>query len=240
MDLYDEFERAVEAAYRTNVDSPELLPMLLAQACVAVLPVAGASLSMTDELRVPLGANDAATALAERVQTSLGEGPCLAASAACRPMVFDEATTTANWPMFSDQVFHQTPYRSFASIPLGSPDLPRFGALDLYSTDPEALPWELVEAVDCQLADRVADSLFTAPTAVYRHGLSLPTWLNVEPVTNRMNVWVAVGMLMERAALTNPDALAMLRAYAFGHGIALEEVAAQMTERHLLVEAVLI
>lgn len=239
MDLADHFAVAVQDACETDLDGPELLPMVLAQACVAVLPVEGAGLSMTDELRIPLGASDELAATAERLQITLGEGPCLAATASSSAMVFDLETIARRWPLFHSEVLASTPFRSAASVPLRSPDLPRFGALDLYSTRPDGIGRDILDEVDGGIADAIAAVLFAAPTAVYQHGITLPRWLNVHSVTYRMNVWVAVGMLMEHADVSNPDALAVLRAYAFGHSATLDDVAKQVTSRRLAPKLVL-
>jgi hypothetical protein len=59
---------------------PELLPVRLARAAVRVLPgVAGAGISVLADpgMRVPLGASDEDAATAERLQFTVGEGPCL-------------------------------------------------------------------------------------------------------------------------------------------------------------------
>jgi hypothetical protein len=136
-------------------------------------------------------------------------------------------------------MLEQTPYRSVAAIPLRSPDLPRFGALDLFCAQSTGLHDELLFEVADGIAEAIAAVLFAAPTSTYQHGMALPTWLNVHSVTHRMNVWVAVGMLMENAALDNSDALALLRAYAFGRQSTLDDIARQITDRELTLESVL-
>lgn len=213
--------------------------MMLARACVHVLPVAGAGLSMTDELRIPLGASDELAGRVERLQATLGEGPCLSATATSEPQVFDLDAIASQWPVFFHEMRGQTPYRSAAAIPLRSPELPRFGALDLFSTEPSGPNPELVQEVSGGIADAIGGVLFAAPTATYQHGIALPTWLNVGSVTYRMNVWVAVGMLMEHADLTNSDALAVMRAHAFSSEMSLDRVAQQITNRQLAPEVVL-
>jgi len=52
-----------------------------------------------------------------------------------------------------------------------------------------------------------------------------------------MQVWVAVGILMERGRLTNPDAPAVLLAYAFPHEMTLDAVAADLTSQKVPAEA---
>lgn len=92
----------------------ELLPTVLARAYLQVLPVAGAGLSITGELRLPLGSSDDVAAAAERLQTTLGEGPCLVACSANEPQLFDQAALSSTWPVFHDEFVTSTPYRSVA------------------------------------------------------------------------------------------------------------------------------
>jgi hypothetical protein len=235
MDLAERFRAAVTRAYVEEAATAELLPMVLAQACVAVLPVAGAGISITDELRVPLGASDEMVARAERLQTTLGEGPCLTATAHREPLSADLTTMSAQWPMFHSQLLAQTSFRSIVSFPLFSRSRRlRFGALDLYLTISEPVPDFFVRQVTSSIADPMAAVLFDghSTSSVGGAAAQLPPWLDNDLVNNRMHVWVAVGMLVEHAGLSNPDALAALRAYAFSHDVTLDDIADQlMTER---------
>ena len=133
VNLDQQFMAAVMKAHDTRASAAEVLPMLLAQACVEVLRVTGAGVSITDGVRVPLGANDTTAAQAEALQSTLGEGPCLDATATSEPLVVGETSMAARWPMFYHELLAQTPFRSVASIPLKSSQLRRFGALDLYT-----------------------------------------------------------------------------------------------------------
>ena len=73
----------------------------------------------------------------------------------------------------------------------------------------------------------MAAILFDTPHTISHEGTLLPRWMNSAPVTQRMNVWVAVGILIEHAGLTNADALAAIRAYAYGHSASLDDIADQ-------------
>lgn len=223
----------VTESFGRQGDEAELLPDLLSRACVQVLSLAGAGLSLTEELRVPLGASDAVVADAERLQSTLGEGPCLSATAEEEPLVAGPGRMADQWPVFHLQLVAQTPYRAIASIPLRSPRLPRFGALDLYSTDPDERAFRDLPTIRAAIADPISGMLFEAPTATFQHGIALPTWLNSTSVTERMNVWVAIGMVADAGRLTNADAIATLRAYAFGRGATLDAVARQLTTHRL-------
>jgi hypothetical protein len=59
MSLVEQFQAAVTGPFAHGGATFDLLPMVFAQAAVAVLPVEGARLSMTDHpLRIPLAASD--------------------------------------------------------------------------------------------------------------------------------------------------------------------------------------
>ena len=137
------------------------------------------------------------------------------------------------------ELLAQTTFRSVASIPLKSSQLRRFGALDLYSIDPDALQRLNLGEVSRDVADPMAAILFDAPTMTPFEGTLLPRWMTSAPVTQRMNVWVAVGILIEHAGLTNADALAALRAYAYGHSASLDDIADHLTTRRLQPDALL-
>jgi len=216
-----------------------LLPALMARACVAVLPVAGAGLSFTDELRIPLGASDETAARAERLQTTLGEGPCLAATAASAPLQASSEVIANRWPLFHRELLRQTPYRAVASFPLQSNQHRRFGALDLYALDGEVLSDLMLDQITIEIADPIAAILFDGPAASYPQTQNLPDWLASDAVMDRMTVWSAVGLLMEEAVLTNAEALARLRGYAFAHDITLDALADRLVTHQVSPRALL-
>lgn len=213
--------------------------MVLAQACVEVLPVAGAGLSITDELRVPLGASDDDSAHVERLQFTLGEGPCLSATQQKSPQAADLATIAVRWPMFHRH-FIETPFRSVIALPLLSRDRRlRFGALDLYLTAPEAVSDLFIAQVSASVADPIAAVLFGSEAVTSGGHVTLPPWFDNEPVVDRLHVWVAVGMLIEHAGMSNADALAALRAYAFSHDVTLDDLADELMNDRLRPDALL-
>ena len=240
VDLDQQFRAAVIEAHDTQAFTTEVLPMLLAQACVKVLRVTGAGVSITEEgLRVPLGASDAMAAHAEALETTLGEGPCLDATATSEPLLADETFMAERWPMFHQELLTQTPFRSVASIPLRSSQLRRFGALDLYATDADALQRLNLREVSINVADPMAAVLFDAPYTISYEGTVLPMWMLRPSVAQRMNVWVAVGILIAHAGLTKADALAALRGYAYGHSASLDDIADHLATQRLQPDALL-
>ena len=239
MNLDQQFAAAVIEAYHTQGSGSEMLPMLLAQACVKVLRVTGAGISITAGLRVPLGASDTLAAQAEALQTTLGEGPCLDATATSEPLVADEPSMAARWPKFHRELLAKTPFRAVASIPLKSPHLPRFGALDLYSAKPGTLQRLSLNEVSTNIADPTAAILFDDPKTIVQNGTRIPAWMTSHPVAQRMNVWVAVGILIEHADLTNTEALAAIRAYANSHSTSLDDIADHIATQRLHPNAIL-
>jgi hypothetical protein len=240
MSLAQQFQAAVAAAFTEGGATTHLLPMVFVRATVEVLPVDGAGLSMTDHLRIPIAASDDQVVTAEQLQTTIGEGPCLAAVSMAKPLVADLAVIAARWPTFHEGFVAQTPYQSVASFPLRSVEGSYLGALDLYSTSPDTLTSVEVEAVDAAIATPMASMLFRQAASDEPDGLTFPDWLSKEQIDERMNVWVAIGMSMARLPLTNDDALALLRGYAYSHNLTLDQVARQMTDRGLQPEELLV
>lgn len=237
--------RRFRAAWADSRDQataiPELLPVRLARACVQVLPVVGAGLSLLNhDFRVPVGASDDIASSAERLQFTQGEGPCLTAGRTSRIVIAAEADIQRQWPLFAAEFFEQTPYRGALCMPLRlSPET--VGALDLFVTEPEDL-------ADISLSDVVAvcDQIIDALTIAQAITGSVnafsdepkPVWLQTGAVRNRTNVWVAMGMLMTRLNTTAPDALAVLRGYAFSHDAVLDDIADALVKGRLDVEQV--
>lgn len=141
------------------------------------------------------------------------------------------------WPVFHAELVGQTPFRSIASFPLKPPGTAWRGALDLYSTDPTGPQIGPLAEVEEAISRPMAVMLSGAWSSM-RDSEDVPAWLTVPPAAPRLNVWVAVGMLMEHAHLGDSDALASLRAYAFGYNLTLEDTADQLTSLRLLPPAV--
>lgn len=240
-----ELARQYRAAWADSRDQatavPELLPVRLTRACVQVLPVAGAGLSLLDhDFPVPVGASDEVASIAERLQFTQGEGPCLDAARTSRIVIAGEDDIRQQWPLFAAEFFAQTPYRGALCMPLRlSPAT--LGALDLFVTDADDLARiSITDAV--AVADQIMDALMIAQAITGSVGTFSeepePVWMQSGAVRDRTNVWVAMGMLMTRLESTAPDALAVLRGYAYSHGAVLDEVARDLVKGRLDVEQV--
>ena len=217
-------------------DDAVLLPLALVEACVDVLAVDGAGLSLTQELRVPLSASDAVVGRAERLQVTLGEGPCLSAAGRATPLVADAAALSLRWPVFHTELVRQTPFRSIASLPIRLPSGQGLGAVDLYSRDEQGAPFAAVPHAGPEIADQVATFLLRT-SGWLRDGHALGPHRLELAADRRLDVWVAVGMVIGHTGMANVDALALLRAYAFSHDLDLDELAARLTSHRLAVDA---
>ncbi|MCZ2822874.1 MULTISPECIES: GAF domain-containing protein [unclassified Modestobacter] len=231
MDLTQEFAARITAA-EPDVPGPELLPVRLARACAEVLPVAGAGLSVyfSADRRLPLGGSDPTAGIAERLQFTIGEGPCLTAHSTGQPVYADEEELSSRWPVFHDALVTRTPYRGIVSLPLYG-GLEGIGALDLYMTPPGSVR-------DLGLADTLA--ITTALSATFASAMDEeprsetgPSWLDAPAAGRRALVWQAVGFVGVGLELDATDALSVLRAHAYGSDRDLDEVARAVLEERL-------
>lgn len=214
-----------------------LTPTTLACAVARVLPVDAAGLStMTSVLRVPLGASNPDAALAEVLQTSLGEGPCLDAVQTQTSVALDHDDLSARWPVYTAELTRQTPFRAVAAIPLRVPSQDAFAALDLFSTDPQIRDRLELAELDQKIGAPAAALLTTCLDQVpdIDSPGPAPEWYQ-SAARRRHDVWVAIGMVMAAHPEPARDALSLLRAHAYTHDRSLDDVADDLVHRRLPV-----
>lgn len=240
MGLERQYFDAVMDACLSEHGVTELSPTVLAMAAVAVLPVEGASISMIQpKLRVPLAWSSPYAEIAERHQTTLGDGPCLTAVLEAEPVLADAETVVSRWPLYYAEIERRTPFRSVVALPLRVDGKAPFAALDLHSERPDlSSVLELdgatsVAATAARMLAGLLDSVYTGD------GRPLPSWFNDDAASDRIAVWTAVGMLLAHTGGDDVSALAQLRAYAYGHDLSLDETAARLVEREIDVKDVL-
>jgi hypothetical protein len=234
LDIAQDFATRVTAA-EADLPGLELLPDRLARACAAVLPVDGAGLSVffSADRRLPLGASDDDSSTAERLQFTVGEGPCLTAHSTLQPVFADEHELLARWPGFSDVLVTHTPIRGIISLPLHGP-LESVGALDLYLQAPGDI--RSVGLADAFAVLAALTLTFATAMAGEPRSESGPAWLDAPAAGRRAQVWQALGMVNVGLELRTPDALALLRAYAYGHDMVLDDVADALVHRRLSLD----
>ncbi|MEV7042517.1 GAF and ANTAR domain-containing protein [Amycolatopsis sp. NPDC051061] len=202
------------------------------QACVSLLPVDGASISVMlgTQHRQSLYASDAVAEHLEEAQFSLGEGPCFEAFDTGRPVLVPDLVQRANhtWPVFAAQISAEQVGAIFA-FPLRR-GAARFGAMDMYRRTPGWLsPAELATAL--QIVD-IATSALLAVSATGPEGEIREDWLT-ELVRDRTVVHQATGIVVAEFAIPAEQALARLRGYVFVTGRQIQGVAEDLVTGRL-------
>lgn len=204
----------------------------LCQACVSLLPVDGASVSVMlgTRHRQSLYASDSIVQHLEDVQFSLGEGPCFEALETGRPVLVPDLAEQANlaWPVFAAEVRGEDVGAIFA-FPLRR-GAARFGAMDMYRRTPGWMSKTEV-ATALQIAD-IATSALLAASATGPDGRITEAWLT-ELSQDRAAVHQATGIVIAEFAVPAEEALARLRGYAFAAGRSVQDVADELVTGRL-------
>jgi hypothetical protein len=223
--IAERFGSALEEPTDPDLAGPELLPVRLARACARTLAVDDASLSLVDgsQQRVPLGASSAVAEVAERLQFTVGAGPCIAAQETRQPVFAVEDDLRRRWPVFAELLMEATPFRAVVALPL-QPALSGAGAIDLYfRTSEEVLDLDVFEAV--AVGELVTSALTDAAVWSEWSSAEGPDWLHGPAPQRRAAVWEAMGKVSVDLELGAPAALDLLRLRAYGEGRTVDDVA---------------
>jgi GAF domain len=210
-------ERAVETRTPT-----EDLDTLLRSCCRSIgLDGAGVSMLTAGGSREPFHATDEIAWEVERLQFTLGEGPCVDVASRGGPVLVadlsDEQDEVAKgWPVFRGEAA-RAGVRAIFAFPMrvGAINL---GAVDVYRTVPgELSDGHLGNALSS--IDRVALILLDHPTGYHDHDPG-----SVSDVL----VHQAAGMVMVQTNSSIEQALARLRATAFAEASTVSQVAADV------------
>lgn len=222
---------AVLAAAMGSAADDAALPARVCAACVASMPVDGAALVIIDKTSRPerVGSSDPDTERVEELQAMVGEGPAFSMFETAAPVLVPDvraADTMRRWPAFTEAIA-ATRMRAVFVLPvqIGAVGL---GALALYRHVSGPLPSSV-------LADalRVADLI--AMLFVGRKGDLVgdfaDRWLDESSWAREVHQ--ATGMLITQLGVGAEEAFVRLRAYAFGNGLTLSEVARAIVGRRL-------
>ena len=234
MTITERFHEALLAAEEPGLGGAELLPVRLAAAAARMLDVTGAGISLIDSARrrVPLGASSEDAAVAERLQFTAGEGPCITAQETGQPVFAVPEDLARRWPVFADLFLGGTPFRAVVALPL-RPELAGHGAIDLYFADPgEVTGLDVVDA----LADGELVTTALSEAAVWSSWSAEdgPEWLHGPAPRRRAAVWEAIGLLGLELGLTAPEAIGLMRMQAYGSSHSADDVAADLLAGRLL------
>lgn len=212
------------------------LPEVLCAACAVALPVTGVGLILMND-QGPAGlvaATDGPAATMEELQFTLGEGPCVDASTAGRPVLQPHLRQTgpARWPGFGPGALDAGIEAIFA-FPLQVGRI-RLGVLDLYRDVPGTLsPAELGEALS--FADAATRVLLHLQDQMPLNGGLHPA-LGASSL-NRPEVHQATGMISVQASVGLAEALLLLRAHSYSSDRSVLHVARDVIARRLRLPA---
>ena len=233
MDTASRFAEALDAESGSQHDDPDLLPVRLARAAAAVLPVDGVGLSIHrgPDLRTPLAASTEAASLAESLQFTTGTGPCLLAAESRYPVFATEELMARRWPIFHDLLVTRTPLRSVLALCLPAP-LRGVAGMDLFSTDPDGAA--TIDVFQARLvAALVAERLGPAGDWSPWPAVEEPVWVRTTAARRRSRLWTAVGLVMAALHVPFTDALGLLRAHAYATDRTADDLAADLVARRI-------
>lgn len=211
-------------------------PQRIGEACLVDLPVSrGAITVMAGANRQqPVWVSDDVAGQLDQLQFSLGEGPCVEAFTEGTPVLVPDLAEVAGhrWPMFAAAA-RRTPVRALYVLPLQIGAI-AVGVLDLYRDEPGMLTTtELAGAL--RAADAALWTLLglrAGSTAVEGAPGGADRWLDGSPLRHT-EVYQATGMVMAQIGTDPENALSRMRAYAFVHDRAIDEVARDVVARRL-------
>lgn len=228
MTISGRFEAALLDAAEPDLAGPELLPVRLARAVAGTLRVDGAGLSLVDaaQHRMPLGGSSEIAETAERLQFTVGAGPCMAAQTSRQPVFAVEQDLRERWPVFTELLFGATPYRAVVALPL-QPALAGAGAVDLYFTQSDDVPaLDVFEAL--AVGELVTSALGDASVWSTWSSAEGPEWLRGPAPQRRAAVWEAMGNVSVELGIPVAAALDLLRGRAYGGESSVDDVAAEV------------
>jgi GAF domain len=212
----------------------------LCEACVELFDIDAAAISLVfDGINVgTLGASGASARAYDELQFTLGEGPCLDSVAHRAPVVVADLADpdVVRWPAYGTAMLtHQI--RGVYAMPVVVAGQ-YVGALDLFRSDPDLLDAEQLagalvaaELVKIPLLDLLAEDMQAAvgdPDS--------DSWAELTTLS-RAEVNQATGMLVAQLEVEPAVALVRLRAHAYVTGRSATNVARDILNRRLRLQA---
>lgn len=204
------------------------LPMLLCRTAARDLAVHGAGLWIVtgDGVQQLVAATDGLARSLEELQFTTGEGPCLDAYTARRPVLQPDLAAQPRWPVFGPAALAAGAAAVF-SFPLAVGDI-RVGVLDLYRTVPGDLsPSDTTDAL--AFADAATILMLYLQQ---RSGPELNPELELA-WTGHNEVHQATGMVAVQAGVSLAQALLLMRARAYAEDRSIGAVADDILGRTL-------
>jgi hypothetical protein len=230
----DRIGLVLAAMAEVDGDAPSVIDRVCA-AAIGLLGLSGCAISLMvrGRLEGSAGVSDAGIATVQELQLELGEGPCVDAWDHDEAVGADDLADPAGtrWPLFSRAAVAEG-VRAVFAFPLHQGAI-RIGVLVLYRAQPGALSAE-EWARGAVLAD-VASQIVLALQAGAQDG-EIHELLAGEP-PHWSEVHQATGMVSVQLGVPIDEAFVRMRAHAFAQRRPLREVARDVVDRRLRLEA---
>lgn len=212
----------------------------LCELCVELLGVDAAAITLILDggNSATLGVSSSAARVFDEVQFTMGEGPCLQAVADRAPVLVPDlgGVDPERWPMYTPALLEMDVH-SVHAIPvvLAGECL---GALDLFRHEAGPLAAEQLagalaaaQLAELPLLDLLADDLRETVRDPGSTG-----WAELDAMS-RVEISQATGMIVAQLDVDPGEALVRLRAHAFATGRSASDVANDILDRRLRLEA---
>jgi hypothetical protein len=210
-------------------------PVRLCEVCAEVSGMSGAGIMLMtgDTQQGSVCSSNAVSNLIEELQFTLGEGPCVDAHHDDRPVLEPDLAdpATPRWLGFTAPAV-AAGARAVFGFPLQVGSV-RLGALNLYRDQPGPMS-------DDQYADSLVLAGVAARSLLAMQAHAVPGTLSTELEAGanfRFVVHQASGMVAVQLGVSVGEALARLRAYAFGNDLLLTDVVKAIVARKLRLES---
>ncbi len=185
-----------------------------------------------------LGSSDAPARVYDELQFTLGEGPCLDSVAQRGPVLVADLANPEDhrWPAYGPAMLAHEIRGVFAMPVVVAGE--HVGALDLYRTEPGRLPDEHVAGaiVAAEIAGIPLLDLMDGDLQAAVNDPNSNAWADLH-VLSRAEVSQATGMLMAQLGIDAAEALVRLRAHAYATGRSATDVARDIIDKRLRLEA---
>jgi hypothetical protein len=212
----------------------------LCHACVELLEVDGAAISLTHEgaTQGTFGSSGELSRRLDEFQFTFGEGPCLDSVRMARPVLVSDFRDPRErrWPAYAQAVL-DAGVRAVYALPVSVASA-NVGALDLFCNSPGKLSDIRLAGglLAAELAALPVLELMTSDVEWATAGEGGDGWSQLASL-ERVEVYQATGMVMVQLGVGAAEALVRLRAHAFAHGLTASEVAWSIVERRLSLDA---
>jgi GAF domain-containing protein len=233
---------AIDEQLRAAVDGRRGLAAAdsLCEACVVLFGIDAAAISLifSGVTSGTFGSSDAAARVYDELQFTIGEGPCLDSVSTGGPVLVPDLAKAnfIRWPLYRPAMLDHKIRGVFAIPVVLAGEF--IGALDLFKTQPGELQVDQLagaviaaELAGAPLLDLMHSDLQAAVNDPYSSA-----WADLNALS-RTEVSQATGMIVAQLGVEPAEALVRLRAHAYATNCSATEVARDILDRRVRLEA---